>query len=277
MIKIVFIDVDGTLKDGLSKIPKSIEEVITLCFDKEIILCLCTGRSIGTIQEDVNNLAIHNVIAGGGNYIRIGNNVIFKDSFDEVEVINFLGDKMSEECAFALETNHKIFMNQAAENIFLKMNKKYIVDMSLEEKQYYQENEKLVYRSNMNEFSSKEYPIHKICIWCKEEQFKDIAKHIPTHKVVQKNKWGDMYYHELVKVGCDKGSAIRKVQSYFSLTKEESMCFGNGKNDIDMFNACGCSIAMKDSDMELKRYATSICEKAQDDGIFKELKRRKVI
>ena len=41
-----------------------------------------------------------------------------------------------------------------------------------------------------------------------------------------------------------KGAGIRKVLAYYGLTPEDAMAFGDGNNDIEMFQAVGHSVAM---------------------------------
>ena len=60
-------------------------------------------------------------------------------------------------------------------------------------------------------------------------------------------------------------------------TGEITICFGDGQNDITMFQGSDIAVAMKNSHQQLKEMATSICEDIFDDGIYKELKRRNII
>lgn len=277
MIKIIFIDIDGTLKDRFARIPQSIYEVIALCKQKGIHLCLCTGRSVSMIQEDVKQLSIANMIAGGGNYIVVNGNKIFQDSFAQEEIEYILSCGIIDKEALFFESNEEVFMNKKAKEILVTMNKKMMEDMTWEQKQYYHANEKIVYEDNMHTFCKSFHRIHKIGIWCEEKTFACICEKIRNYQLVQKSCWGNLSYYEFVKCGCDKGSAVQKVMAHLRLTKDMSMCFGNGQNDIAMFQQCSIAVAMEDGDEQLKQYASAVCEAAHEDGIFKELRRRKII
>ena len=53
------------------------------------------------------------------------------------------------------------------------------------------------------------------------------------------------------------------------------MCLGDSENDIDMMKESEVARAMNNN--VLKSVASSICESVEDDGIYKELVRRKII
>ncbi|MST89991.1 HAD family hydrolase [Sharpea azabuensis] len=71
----------------------------------------------------------------------------------------------------------------------------------------------------------------------------------------------------------DKGTAIRNVLQYLNLSLSDSYAFGDGANDIGMFEAVGHPIAMANASDDVKRQAEYICESVYDNGVAKELKR----
>ena len=75
----------------------------------------------------------------------------------------------------------------------------------------------------------------------------------------------DHQYYEIIQKDCDKGK------------QEETICFGDGQNDIVMSQVADIVVAMKRSHQMLKNVATSVCEDVFEHGIYKELKRRSII
>ena len=59
-----------------------------------------------------------------------------------------------------------------------------------------------------------------------------------------------------------------KILDYYQLTKEEAMAFGDGNNDIEMLEAVGRGVAMKNASLELKSIADDICDDVANDGIY---------
>lgn len=66
MYKLLILDIDGTLRDEVQGIPKSAKKAIHLCQRNYCNVVICTGRSMGTIQDDVLSLGVDGYIAGGG-------------------------------------------------------------------------------------------------------------------------------------------------------------------------------------------------------------------
>ena len=65
-----------------------------------------------------------------------------------------------------------------------------------------------------------------------------------------------------------KGAGIRKVLAYYGLTPEDAMAFGDGNNDIEMFQAVGHSVAMGNASADLKAIASEVCGTCAEDGIY---------
>ena len=66
-----------------------------------------------------------------------------------------------------------------------------------------------------------------------------------------------------------KAKAIKQLQSL--LKCEKLVVFGDGKNDIDMFELADESYAVKNAHEDLKRIATSIISSNDEDGVAKWL------
>lgn len=70
----------------------------------------------------------------------------------------------------------------------------------------------------------------------------------------------------------DKGNALRFLQDYLHITKEETMAFGDNNNDIGMMLAAGESYAVENAVEEVKEAAGKICPGYTDKGVYKIIK-----
>ena len=55
--------------------------------------------------------------------------------------------------------------------------------------------------------------------------------------------------------------------NYYGFVKEETVAFGDGENDIEMFDVVGTAIAMKNGKEEVKKKADIICDDVNEKGI----------
>ena len=65
-----------------------------------------------------------------------------------------------------------------------------------------------------------------------------------------------------------KGAGIQKVLAYYGLTPEDAMAFGDGNNDIEMFQAVGHSVAMGNASADLKAIAREVRGTCAEEGIY---------
>lgn len=71
----------------------------------------------------------------------------------------------------------------------------------------------------------------------------------------------------------DKGNALRFLQNYLNIPKEETMAFGDNNNDIGMMLAAGESYAVETAVEEVKQAAGRICPGYVDKGVYKIIKK----
>lgn len=69
----------------------------------------------------------------------------------------------------------------------------------------------------------------------------------------------------------DKGNALKFLQEYFGVSKEETMAFGDNANDIGLLGAAGESYAVENARDEVKASARYVCPSYQRRGVYKVL------
>ncbi len=67
-------------------------------------------------------------------------------------------------------------------------------------------------------------------------------------------------YSDAFPPSCDKGSAIKRFCGLIGADIEQTVCFGDSENDIDMFLACNTGVAMKKAPEGLKAIAAYSAE-----------------
>ncbi|WP_178200137.1 Cof-type HAD-IIB family hydrolase [Massilicoli timonensis] len=78
---------------------------------------------------------------------------------------------------------------------------------------------------------------------------------------------------EIMPVNLSKGKALRMLAQRLSIPMSEVMCFGDGENDLSMFEVCAYPIAMSNAMDIVKQKAYTITVADHDhDGIIETLK-----
>ncbi len=87
------------------------------------------------------------------------------------------------------------------------------------------------------------------------------------HCVYQTDIYTNEQWLEIMPLAASKSNAIKQLQSF--LKCEKLVVFGDGKNDIDMFELADESYAVQNAHEDLKKYATAIISSNDEDGVAK--------
>lgn len=89
------------------------------------------------------------------------------------------------------------------------------------------------------------------------------------HCIYQTDIYTNEQWLEIMPLTASKSNAIKQLQ--LLLKCEKLVVFGDGKNDVDMFELADESYAVENAHEDLKRHATAIISSNDDDGVAKWL------
>ena len=89
------------------------------------------------------------------------------------------------------------------------------------------------------------------------------------HCVYQTDIYTNEQWLEIMPLSASKANAIKQLQKL--LKCEKLVVFGDGKNDIDMFELADESYAVQNAHEDLKKHATAIISSNDEDGVAKWL------
>lgn len=95
-------------------------------------------------------------------------------------------------------------------------------------------------------------------------KYKDTYHCVFQTDIYTKDKW-----LEIMPIEASKSNAIKQLQT--TLGCEKLIAFGDGINDIDMFQIADESYAVANAHEELKRHATAVISSNDEDGVAKWL------
>jgi len=91
----------------------------------------------------------------------------------------------------------------------------------------------------------------------------EIAAKFPEIKITA-STWNNL---ELNSAAAHKGSALRRFAEHLGLGLENCMAFGDGMNDFTMVEAAGVGVAMANAEPEVKRVAKIVTRSNDEDGV----------
>lgn len=79
------------------------------------------------------------------------------------------------------------------------------------------------------------------------------------------HRHGDVYYLEIRRAGCDKGSGLKRLARHFGISLKNSAVMGDWYNDRTLFETKALSVAVNNAVPEIKRMADHITEGTNND------------
>jgi Cof subfamily protein (haloacid dehalogenase superfamily) len=79
--------------------------------------------------------------------------------------------------------------------------------------------------------------------------------------------WSDNPYVTVTAAGVDKGTGLRFICKHLDVPEEESMAMGDATPDIDMFRVAGIAVAMGNGTDDVKATATATAPSNEEGGV----------
>lgn len=247
-IKIIFFDIDGTLIDINSRqITEKMMETLNRLKNKGIILCLSTGRGPLTLphfegwEPDV-------FLTFNGSYCYNRQQVIYRNPISTEDVNRIIKNAASINRPVSVAGIDRLVANGTDEDLtdYFAI-AKLKVDISDEFEDVIAQKE-----------------IYQIMSGGCESEYPAFLQGVSCAKIAA---WWDRAF-DIVPADSGKGSGVKKVLEYYHLDPSEALAFGDGNNDIEMFQAVGTGVAMENASDELKAVAQDVCGHVAEDGIY---------
>lgn len=261
MIKLIASDIDGTLiKDSTPELYPEIENAIKKLTEQGILFCAASGRqyeSIKNVFQKVDADLIY--LAENGAQIR------YKDKDISVTPMK---REYAEEIIRQLRGYYRscdVIVSTPNGSLVESTNKQFIDLIT-----YGYRNKFTLVRDVLEEDAE----IIKIAIYQKES-IRTLGENIliPQWKDKVKVCMAGEEWVDFMDVSVDKGHALRFIQDYFHVSREETMAFGDNNNDIGMMQAAGESYAVENARAEVKREAVHICPSYLEKGVYQVVKK----
>jgi Cof subfamily protein (haloacid dehalogenase superfamily) len=79
------------------------------------------------------------------------------------------------------------------------------------------------------------------------------------------------YFLEFAADGVTKGAGLDFLAGHMGFTREETIAFGDGENDVELVEWAGFGIAVENAHERVKAVADWICPSAEDEGVARVL------
>ena len=253
-IKIIFIDIDGTLATDNGEFTEYTKNIIKKAVLKGKYVILCSGRANSDVIEKskiVNASPI--VISGNGTMIfdYKQNKKIFESKINLNAVEDFLNLTKNNELNVTLNSTFNRFKSKNSKKEGKIIQTLDEIDDNITQIVIDTRSEKVVEN------------IKKIIAKYKDLEIKNLINQILNDPKI----YEPGFELDIANKNSNKGTAIQLLLQHLNLPKESSICFGDRMNDYQMFECSGFSVAMENASEELKEKADYITFSNNADGV----------
>ena len=261
-IRLIAIDLDGTLLHDDMTISTYLRDVIRRAMEKGYRIVIATGRMWDSAKPKVDLLHLGNVpvICYTGAWIMMSETeeAIWKDGIDP---------KLARD--IFLEAKEKDWVPTGFWNGHIYMEK----PTGTEAKYQKYRTQTPIYLGE--DFYHPKDKVTRIVFADPTQEGKDAIRHD------LEEKFGDQIdviypgddFVDIHKKGINKAQALSYLLKQFHIQPEEIMAFGNTENDVPMLQMADASYAVANADEVAKRAAKYTCESNEDDGVAKTIEK----
>lgn len=271
-IKLICIDMDGTLLDNNHNVPIENKKALIEARDKGIIIAITTGRLFTSAKYYSDLIGINApIISSNGAYIKEkdSSKVIYENalSLDECLEIYNICKQYSFDTYFNTHdtaissTEFKEDHAYMITNKLLKQKDKIKFKVAPDLTNILKELEGDVLKAILINKSSKD---NTELLKAKNEFIK-----LNKYEVVSSG----LNNFEVMKKGTSKGNAVKKLAEILDIKNDEIMCIGDSENDLSMIKFAGIGVCMENGLELLKKEADYITDTNLNSGVAKAIRK----
>lgn len=259
MIKLITIDVDGTLVTPLKRLSKKNIIEIDRARDMGVHIALASGRPFHSMERYIEKLGLmqegHFSVCQNGSYIvDNGTKKWISGSFQTIEDLIRLDELMEPFDVEVSAMDDVGFYTRHENPSFFTKSSALINKLKLERVLY--------------EDFPEDTHFGRFLILGSSSNIKKVLNNMPK-------ELRDEYYAvqtapfqiEVMNKDANKGYAVRALAKNLGITADEIMSIGNEKNDIPMLEQTGFPVAMANAVDELKKHAKFITKSNLQSGV----------
>ena len=254
--KIIFFDVDGTLySNELGGITDNVKKAIAATRALGHLCFVASGRPYGYIADNVKDIGFDGYVLANGANIKYQNHDLEKRFLNYKDVKELCQNLKKKNIEYVLQTSTLCYLNKE-NKCLLDFYKKCNID----------------FKNFCFDYDEEEimHKTVKIEVWVKDQEELDFA--ISCYGAFQYELHPDNHSMEIYAKNVSKATGILDVLRLLNIDIKDSYCFGDGPNDVEMFETVGHAIAMGNAIDIIKERAESICLTVHEDGVAHKLK-----
>ena len=257
-IKVLVLDIDGTLTNSKKEISEETKRGILEIQKRGHIVILASGRPTPGMKRYAEELELKRyggylLSFNGGSIIHASSgSVVFQKVLPSIVIPNIYKFALDHQCGLMTYIGDTIILGTAMDP-YIELESRI---NQMEVKQVH------------NFLDYTEYDLNKCLMTAEPEKAEKLVK-------ILQEKYGNIlsiyrsepFFIEIMPKNVDKATSLDRMLQTVQLTRENTICVGDGFNDMTMIEYAGVGVAMANAQPEVKSIADFITKSNDEDGI----------
>ena len=268
MIKLIAIDMDGTLLNEKKHIDKAQKEAIHEAIEAGIKIVLCTGRPLYGILPFYKELGLQELDQEGYVILNNGCSVHKTKDWELIECAEITPDDM--EHLYKFSEKYDINFTLVDEKHYFNIGKKPTDELIMDANFVFSD----ITDITLEEAKSGKYNIVKAMYLGNP---KKMAEFHSNYENILKENYSEVlsqpYVYEVLPKGNNKGTGLKALVEKLGIKQEEVMAIGDGNNDVEMLEYANYGVAMGNATELALKSANYTTDTNKNDGVAKAIRK----
>lgn len=266
MGKVIFLDIDGTIRDFDGTVLPSAVEAIRRARKNGHEVILNTGRLYCRIEKKIRDIGFDGIIASSGGYIEYQGERIAHKYFTQLAYIELMKDLLEQHCVVEMGNNKGSYVLQENWEDYCRVYTELCVRFSADESEALMPRpvESLLEVPDVEQlivFSQKDARREILSKWGYSFHIMNLWLPSASHS--------DIWAGEITPNYITKAEAVRQILKVKECGRETAVAIGDGDNDIEMIRCAGTGVAMGNGTPWVKEIADHVTAPIEEDGLWK--------
>ena len=237
-IRLVAVDMDGTLLDGEGRLPPGFDALLEHMLTRGILFTPASGRQYATLRREFGASADDLAFIAENGTIVMRRGVELSSDVIDADVVQHVLARLRD-----VATRHDIGVVVCGkQSAYIERRDPAFVT---EAGRYYAE------LAHVDDLTKVDDDVLKVAVYAfesaEESVYPELADIAASHQVVVSGRhWVDVMNSDV-----NKGTALRRLQETLGITREQTVAFGDYLNDLELLDAAAWSYAMANAHDEV--------------------------